>query len=224
MGRVPASEATRKRIEAMISGEGEGVDKSELVRAAARLIVEEALEEEVTDALGRDFYEHGAKSGSGYRNGYRLGRLKSAEGAIEYAVPQVADRAEPFRSRIREVISGRSEQLERLAIEMYARGLSTRDIEAAFRDESGSSVLSRSAVSAVTERLWADYQAFAARDLAEFEVIYLFIDGIAERLHLGQAREAVLAAWGFTGGGQEGIAGTLAGDQGRHGELSGLPA
>lgn len=44
MARVPASETTRKRIEAMISGEGEGVDKSELVRAAARLILEEALE------------------------------------------------------------------------------------------------------------------------------------------------------------------------------------
>src|SRR5512144_665460 len=42
---------------------------------------------------------------------------------------------------------------------MYARGLSTRDIEVAFRDESGSSMLSRSAVSAVSERLWADYQA-----------------------------------------------------------------
>jgi len=192
MARVPASEATRKRIEAMISGEAEGVDKSELVRAAARLIVEEALEGEVSDALGREFYEHGAKSGGGYRNGYRLGRLKSAEGAIEYAVPQVADRTEPLRSKIREVISGRSEELERLAIEMYARGLSTRDIEAAFRDETGATVLSRSAVSAVTERLWADYQAFAARDLAEFEVIYLFVDGIAERLHLGQAREAVL--------------------------------
>ncbi|MGE5101247.1 MAG: transposase [Deltaproteobacteria bacterium] len=68
------------------------------------------------------------------------------------------------------MISGRSEELERLAIEMYARGLSTRDIEAAFRDETGTSVLPRSAVSAVTERLWADYQAFAARDLAELNV------------------------------------------------------
>jgi hypothetical protein len=29
-----------------------------------------------------------------------------------------------------------------------------------------------------------------------FEVIYLFIDGLAERLHLGQPREAVLTAWG----------------------------
>ena len=73
MARVPASETTRKRIETMISGDGEGVDKSDLVRAAARLIVEEALEEEVSDALGRDFYERGAKAGSGYRNGYRRG-------------------------------------------------------------------------------------------------------------------------------------------------------
>ena len=200
MARLPASEATRKRIEAMISGEAEGVDKSELVRAAARLIVEEALEGEVSDALGREFYEHGAKSGGGYRNCYRLGRLKSAEGAIDYAVPQVSDRAEPFRSKIREVISGRSEELERLAIEMYARGLSTRDIEAAFRDETGTSVLSRSAVSAVTERLWTDYQAFAARDLAEFEVIYL-----------GQAREAVLAAWGFTAEGKKVLLGLAPG-------------
>jgi hypothetical protein len=38
------------------------------------------------------------------------------------------------------------------------------------------------------------HEAFASRDLSEFEVIYLFVDGIAERLHLGQPREAVLAA------------------------------
>jgi hypothetical protein len=30
---------------------------------------------------------------------------------------------------------------------------------------------------------------------SEFELVYLFVDGIAERLHLGQPREAVLAAW-----------------------------
>ena len=72
------------------------------------MIVEEALEEEVGKASGRDFCERGAKSGSGYRNGHRLGRHKSAEGAIEYAVPQVADRAEAFRSQIRAVISEHS--------------------------------------------------------------------------------------------------------------------
>jgi transposase-like protein len=113
-------------------------------------------------------------------------------------VPQLADTAEPFRSKIREVIRGRTEELERLAVEMYARGLSVRDIEAAFTDESGRCVLTKTAASELSERLWADYQAFAGRDLSEFKVLYLFVDGIAEKLHLGQPREAVLAAWGIT--------------------------
>jgi transposase-like protein len=211
MERVLASAKTRKRIEAMINGEVAEVDKSMLIREAARLIVEEALEAEVADALGREFYAHGAGAGSGYRNGYRRAKIKSAEGGIEFSVPQVADRAEPFRSRVRERVGGRSPELERLAVEMYARGLSTRDIEAAFRDEHGASILSRSAVSEVTERLWADYQAFASRDLAEFKVLYLFIDGIAERLHLGQPREAVLAAWGFTDEGKKVLLGLAPG-------------
>jgi transposase-like protein len=173
-------------------------DKSSLVRQAARLIVEEALEGEAADALGgRGYYEHGADR-RGYRNGNRLGKVKTAEGEIEFAVPQLADLAQPFRSKIREVIRGRTEELERLAVEMYARGLSVRDIEAAFTDEAGRCLLSRTAASELTERLWADYQSFASRDLGEFKVVYLFVDGIAEKLHLGQPREAVLAAWGIT--------------------------
>jgi hypothetical protein len=42
---------------------------SELVRLAAQLIVEEALESESRDALGRDCYARGAVLGAGYRNG-----------------------------------------------------------------------------------------------------------------------------------------------------------
>lgn len=94
--------------------------------------------------------------------------MKSAEGAIEYGVPQVADRAEPFRSQVRAIIKGRTAEFERLAVEMYARGRSTRDIEAVFADASGHSVLSKSAVSQVTEVLWQQYEAFAGRDLSEF--------------------------------------------------------
>ena len=53
---------------------------------------------------------------------------------MEYAAPQICDRAVAFRSRLREIIRGRTEELEALAVEMYARGLSTRDIEALFAD------------------------------------------------------------------------------------------
>jgi hypothetical protein len=61
--------------------------RAELVRLATRPIVEQALEAESRDAPGREYYEHGASPGQGYRNGSRAGRLKTAEGRIEYAPP-----------------------------------------------------------------------------------------------------------------------------------------
>jgi transposase-like protein len=204
MERIPASERTREQLKALMEGRREATsERSELVRLAAQLIIEEALEKEAAEALGRGYYEHGAASGRGYRNGYRTGRLKTAEGAIEYGMPQIADRAEPFRSRIRELVRGRTEELESLAVEMFARGLSVRDIEAAFTDDQGRLLLSKTAVSELSERLWQDYEAFASRDLSEFELLYLFVDGIAERLHLGQPREAVLAGWGILADGKK---------------------
>jgi putative transposase len=197
--RIPASEQTHQRLEALLKdGVADGDARSELFKLAVRKIVEEALEAEVSDVLGRGYYESGAEPGRGYRNGSRRGRLRTAEGGIEYAVPQVADRAEPFESRIRAGLAGRTAELERLAVELFARGLSTRDIEAAFQDTTGQSLLSRTAVSQVTERLWQEYEAFATRDLSEFVVTYLFVDGVAERLHAGMPREAVLCAWGIT--------------------------
>lgn len=211
MARVPASKQTRKQLEQLFDGRGPAeAERGELVKLAARLIVEEALEEEVEDVIGRGYYVHG-EGAHGHRNGYRRGKLDSAEGRIEYAVPQVRGTLKPFQSAIREALGGRTEELERLAIEMYARGLSVRDIEAAFTDTSGKSLLSKSAVSQITERLWVDYQAFAGRDLSEHRVVYLFIDGIAERLHLGQPREAVLAAWGITNRGEKVLLGLCPG-------------
>ena len=94
---------------------------------------------------------------------------------------------------------------------MYARGLSVRDIEAAFTDEARRCVLSKSAASEVTARLWTDYQTFASRDLVAFRVLYLFVDGVAEKLHLGQPRGAVLAAWGIVDGGQKVLLGLAPG-------------
>ena len=104
-------------------------------------------------------------------------------------------------------------ELERLAVELYARGLSTRDIEDAFTDETGQRLLSRAAVSEITEKLWAEYEDFCKRDLSEHAVACLFIDGIAERLRPGQRREAVLAAWGIGEDGRKSLLGLMAGSK-----------
>jgi hypothetical protein len=65
----------------------------------------------------------------------RTARLASAEGSIEFAVPQVRG-LRGWRSLVREALSGRTEEIERLEIEMYARGLSVRDIECASTNRS----------------------------------------------------------------------------------------
>jgi putative transposase len=78
-------------LKELFAGKG-GAERSVLIRQAARLIVEEALEAEAGEALGRGYYEHGAQN-RGYRNAYRMGKVKSAEGVIEFAVPQVSETA-----------------------------------------------------------------------------------------------------------------------------------
>ncbi len=215
MAKVPASEQTRNALKRMLAHVDGSLDVSGLVRQSVRLMVEEALEAEATERLGRGYYAHGESGANsaerGHRNGYRAGKLKSAEGTIEYAVPQVRG-IEGWTSEIRTALAGKTEELERLAVEMYARGLSVRDIEAAFTDRRGRCVLSRSAASRVSEALWTEYQAFAQRDLSDIDLAYLFVDGIHERLHLGQPREAVLAAWGITTAGHKALLGLQPGD------------
>jgi putative transposase len=100
-------------------------------------------------------------------------------------------------------LEGNSDVLERLVTEMYARGLSTRDVEDAFRDATGELLISKSAVSEITDRLWEDYEAFCARDLAEIEVEYLFLDAIFESLRRQGAKEALLVAWGIAADGRK---------------------
>ena len=99
-------------------------------------------------------------------------------------LPQVGDAHKPFRSKLFDVLKGDSRMLEYLATEMYARGLSTRDIEAAFTDGNGECLLSRTGVSEATEALWEEYEAFQQRDLSDTPVLYMFLDGLYEPLRM----------------------------------------
>ena len=195
--RIAPSEPMRQSLEDFLS-EGVWQDESPtsaLLNLAARVVLQEALEAEQRDVLGRDRYERG--SDGTYRNGYRPGRVECAEGRVDVQVPQV--RGVPgYQAPLMAFLSGHSEVLERLVAEMYARGLSTRDVEDAFTDATGHCLLSRTAVSEITDRLWEDYQAFCQRDLSGFEVIYLFVDAVYESLReQGGPKEAVLCAWGI---------------------------
>jgi transposase-like protein len=205
MRKVPPSTIAREEIEQLFAG---GVDPgtsilSSLASLGVRYLAQQALEQEQEDHLGRGRYERREEHHRGWRNGYEDAQLRIAEGAVPVRVPQVRDSDGPYRSRLIEFLEGNSDVLERLVTEMYARGLSTRDVEDAFRDATGELVISRSAVSEITDRLWEDYVAFCSRDLSGTQCEYLFCDAVYESLRRFGAREGVLAAWCVTADGRK---------------------
>ena len=79
------------------------------------------------------------------------------KGSSMWRCRRVCGAGGPFRSSLMSLmgfLNCNSEVLESLVNEMYARGLSTRDVEDAFRDANGELLISRSAVSEITDRLW----------------------------------------------------------------------
>jgi putative transposase len=208
MHRIPPSQKIGKKIEQVLNQglDGEGDVTTGLVRLGVERLVQELLEQEVTDYLERDHYQRRqpGQEHRGYRNGYEPGRMRTAEGQIVVEVPQVRDAPQTYHSRLMGFLRGHSDVLQRLAVEMYARGLSTRDIEDALEEASGDRLLSRTAVSQVTEVLWEEYEAFAQRDLSGFEVEYLFLDAVYESLRLQTGgKEGVLCAWGICADGRK---------------------
>ena len=208
MNRIPPSQKIRKKTEALLNQglQGEGDVSSLIFRLGVERLAQELLEQEATDYLERAHYQRRRpeQEHRGYRNGYEPRRMRTAEGEIQVQVPQVRDAPQTYRSRLMTFLQGNSEVLERLAVEMYARGLSTRDIEAALVEATGDHLLSRTAVSQITEVLWADYEAFAERDLSGFAVEYLFLDAVYESLRAQAGlKEGVLVAWAICSDGRK---------------------
>ena len=208
MNRIPPSKRIQKQIDELLKGNWKDSDDlvTRLIHLGAQHLAQEMLEEEVTDYLGRGHYERRENNEEhlGYRNGYRPANMDTAEGRVQLRVPQVRESPVHYRSKLVDFLRGNSDVLERLAVEMYTRGLSTRDIEDAFREVTGDMLLSRTAVSIITDRLWDDYQAFCERDLSVFEVEYLFLDAVYESLRREAGfKEGVLVAWGICRSGRK---------------------
>jgi len=203
---LPPSDRMSKRLFELLDGQAETEDLlSELMRRGTERLLQQALEEEVTEFLGRARYERSdAETPAGYRNGYRNGyrdrTLKTAEGRLTVRRPRVRETDAPFESSLLARIDGLEERIRQMALEMYVRGLSTRDIRRNFcgetlTDQEGKPLLSRSSVSRLTEALHDEYEAFVARDLSDLGVVHLFVDGVYEAVRSYTRNQAILCAW-----------------------------
>ena len=174
----------------------------EVARLGAQLLMQAALEAEVTEFLGRDRYQRAAASGDarpGSRNGYREVTVKSTAGPVTLSRPKLRGTSEAFASRLFGAHVTKTNALETLVIASFVRGLSVRDVEAALAEALGDqAAISKSTVSSVCQQIKDEYERWAARRLDDVTLDYLFLDASFFRMHPGSPAEPVLAAWGIT--------------------------
>jgi transposase-like protein len=187
----------------------------EVARLGAQLLMQAALEAEVTEFLGRDRYQRAvacedARPGS--RNGYREVTVKTTAGPVGLARPKLRGTAETFASRLFGAHVTKTNALESLVIASFVRGLSVRDVEATLADALGDqAAVSKSTVSAICQQIKEEYEAWARRRLDQITLDYLFLDASFFRMHPGSPAEPVLAAWGITTGGKPAFIGLAPG-------------
>jgi putative transposase len=187
----------------------------DVARLGAQLLMQAALEAEVTEFLGRDRYQRAAAGDDarpGSRNGYRDVTVKTTAGPVTLSRPKLRGTTEAFASRLFGSHVTKTHALETLVIASFVRGLSVRDVEAALAEtRGGQAAISKSTVSSVCQQLTDEYQAWVARRLDEVVLDYLFLDASFFRMHPGSPAEPVLAAWGITTGGKPAFIGLAPG-------------
>jgi len=197
MHRIPPSKRMEQEFFQSIF-EGKNL-LSGMVQAGAQLMLQRALEEEVTVFLGRGHYKRGKRLQGGYRNGYEPAAISSGEGKIQVELPQTRETEFSFRSVILELWQRRSENLEKLIPALYVKGLSQRDIERTLQENLGVGKVSRSVVSKLSRKIYSDFDQWRKRDLSGHKILYFFLDAHYLALRQGtDKKEGVLVAWGIT--------------------------
>jgi putative transposase len=198
--RVSPVERIRAQIDQLFTTDRDlGETLEEVARLGARLLLQTALEAEVTEFLGRDRYARGERARAGHRNGHAELTVKTTAGPITLERPKLRGTSQPFASRLLGKGVARSNALESLVIAGFVRGLSVRDVEASLADALGpQATLSKSTVSQVCQAIRDEFAAFSARDLSGIELDYLYVDGSHFKMHPGARAEPVLVAWGIT--------------------------
>jgi putative transposase len=201
--RVSPSEKIRGQIDALFDGSQDLVEVlEEVARLGAQLIIQAAVEAEVSEFLGRARYQRAADCPDarvGSRNGYCPSTVKTTAGPVTIQRPKLRGTTEQFCSRLFGKGITRSNALESLVIAGFVRGLSTRDVEATLADALGAeAALSKSTVSSVCRAIREELAAWSQRRLDDLDLDYLFLDASMFKMHTGSRGEPVLAAWGIT--------------------------
>ena len=175
------------------------IGKDGLVQRLIKDVLENILEVEMGEHLGRDKYDRQTdidQDDRNYRNGYSKKTLRSSFGDVDLDVPR--DRKAEFEPQIVKKYETVCNELDKKIISLYAKGMSTRDIQAEVEDLYGIT-LSPSMISKITDKVIATATEWQNRMLDEiYPIVYLDAMYFKVRSNGKIVNKAVYICLGYT--------------------------
>lgn len=175
------------------------IGKDGLVQRLIKDVLENILEVEMGEHLGRDKYDRQTdidQDDRNYRNGYSKKTLRSLFGDVDLDVTR--DRKAEFEPQIIKKYETVCNELDKKIISLYAKGMSTRDIQAEVEDLYGIT-LSPSMISKITDKVIATATEWQNRMLDEiYPIVYLDAMYFKVRSNGKIVNKAVYICLGYT--------------------------
>jgi transposase-like protein len=160
------------------------LDVEARVREGVKAVLEEVLQEEMTEHLNAGYREL-TPTRTGERNGHYQRSLLTPAGKIErLEVPR--DREGEFVTEVFERYKRLTGNVEEAVLEMYLSGISTRKI-AGVTDALSKVKVGKDAVSRISKRLEGEQRAWRERPLKERAYPYLYLDATYLKVNWGQS-------------------------------------
>ena len=147
--------------------------------------IEQMLEAELSEQLGYEKYEARGRNSGNSRNGYYTKKMRTSGGETSIQVPR--DRKGEYEPKIVKKYASNTNELEEKIIGMYARGMSTRDIQDQLEELYGVDA-SPDTISKITDKVWPLVEEWQNRPL---EAIYVAI--YLDAMHVKLKRDGKIA-------------------------------
>ena len=182
--------------------------KNGLVQRLVKDVLENILEAEMDEHLGRDKYQRQSNIEPGernYRNGYSQKNLRSSFGDVDLDIPR--DRKSEFEPQIVKKYETVCNELDKKIISLYAKGMTTSDIQAEIEDLYVITI-SPSMVSKITDKVIATATEWQNRMLDKiYPIVYLDAMYFKVRSNGKIVNKAVYICLGYTMEGYKDILG-----------------
>lgn len=211
--RTPEEKARREKIRELLqlSNIGSMADIQNLFKETIAEFMENGLEAELDDELGYSKYDYKNKESSNSRNGHSQKTLKTSFGNIEIETPR--DRNGEFGPQLlKKNQTSITQDVEEKILSMYAKGMTTGDIESHIRDIYGLEV-SDTTVSRITDKILPVAKEWQQRPLESIYAV-VFLDAIHYHVRSeGQiVKKAVYIAIGIDLDGKKDVLGMWVGE------------